>query len=208
VTTQPERHPNANPFSTRFVRPGAVPFVFGPRQCAADVVRRFSELGWRAQIVGPHGSGKSTLVATLVEPLTEAMRPPCIFSLRDRQRRMPTGWVARARDASAGTIVVDGYEQLCLASRLGVRTLCRINAWGLLVTAHADVGLSTLVRLVPDLEVARTVVAHLVPGGDRGSMDDAAVASCFQDSGGNIREMLFALYDRHERQRVVQADLA
>ncbi len=207
MTAERENHPRVNPFSTRFVRPGAMPFLFGHGRAAAHLVRRLAELDGRGQIVGPHGSGKSTLVATLVEPLAQAKRQACVFALRDGQRRLPRGWVAQARDASAGTIVVDGYEQLSRGSRLWIDLLCRRNRWGLLVTTHEDVGLPTLVQLEPSLDVARAVVERLAPV-DRWSTADDVVARCFDACDGNLREMLFALYDRYERQRVVRTDVA
>ncbi len=59
----------SNPFSTRFVRPGALAYRFPPGESAATLVERLAASGWRGQIVGPHGSGKSTLVAALGETL-------------------------------------------------------------------------------------------------------------------------------------------
>ena len=55
----------ANPFATRHVRPGAIPFHFPAETSAAQLVARLRELNWRGAIVGPHGSGKSTLLVAL-----------------------------------------------------------------------------------------------------------------------------------------------
>jgi hypothetical protein len=137
-----------NPFSTRFVRPGAIPFVYPTGHSAAGTVQRLEALAWRGQIVGPHGAGKSTLVASLVEPLRRAGRPARVFALRDGQRRMPAEWVEQARAAAARAIVVDGYEQLSRTSRWRLKARCRREQWGLLITAHHDVGFPTLARIV------------------------------------------------------------
>jgi hypothetical protein len=64
----------------------------------------------------------------------------------------------------------------------------------LLVTAHRDVGLPTLYSTQPSLELARAVVARLAPEGDATVTDDD-VAAAFADAKGNVREMLFALFD-------------
>ena len=91
------RTPRINPFSTRFVRPGAISYLFEPGSSAADLIDRLAAHRWRGQIIGPHGCGKSTLLATLVDALARVHRNACVFSLRDRQRRMPPGWVAQVR---------------------------------------------------------------------------------------------------------------
>ncbi len=193
----PER---PNPFSTRFVRPGAIGYLFDGGQTAAGLVARLAELGWRAQIVGPHGSGKSTLIAALLGPLGRAGRSACVFALRDGQRRMPSGWASDASEASAGMIVVDGYEQLGRMSRCWLALRCRRHGWGLLVTTHHDVGLPTLYRTAANLDLAQAVVAGLLAPGDT-SISRQTVADTFAASRGDLRETLFALYDCYEARR-------
>ncbi len=189
-----------NPFSTRFIRPGAIPYRFPARQTAGDVVAKLSALGWRGQIVGPHGSGKSTLLASLLEPLRRAGRPAWMVCLHDGQRRPPRDWTAQATRAAASLVIIDGYEQLSAWSRVWVKRRCRRRGWGLLVTAHDEVGFPTLFHTVADLRVAQEVVDRLLPADDN-SIDEAIVAAHFAAARGNLREMLFGLYDHHERQR-------
>ncbi|WP_372716257.1 ATP-binding protein [Novipirellula sp.] len=73
----------SNPFCTRFVRPGAIGYRFDPQQDAeplvaaptlaaptlAALVRRICDPPFQL-IVGPHGSGKSTLIRELVPRLS------------------------------------------------------------------------------------------------------------------------------------------
>jgi hypothetical protein len=197
VTDDGDKRPKPNPFSTRFVRPGAMAYLFAPGESATGMARRLADLGWRAQIVGPHGSGKSTLLAELLPAVERAGRPAWLVTLRDGQRRLPRDWVSIARRAAAGVIVVDGYEQLSYWSRWRLKARCRRASWGLLVTAHRDAGLPTLASLVPSLQAAQAVVDRLLPQGSS-RIDRAAVADCFAAAGGNIREMFFALYDRYQ----------
>lgn len=189
--------PRSNPFSTRFIRPGAIAYLFPPGQTAAGLVERLRESGWRGQIVGPHGSGKSTLLAALAEPLIRAQRRSWTVGLRDGARRMPAGWVDQARLAASNLIVIDGYEQLSAASRFAVKTRCRWNAWGLLVTAHQDVGFPTLATTSSSLETAQVVVERLLSERDS-QVTPEWVDECFAASGGEVRETLFRLYDRWE----------
>ena len=64
----------SNPFSTRYIRPGAIVYQFAEGDSAAAMIDRLTACGGRAQIIGPHGSGKSTLVATLIESLRQSGR--------------------------------------------------------------------------------------------------------------------------------------
>ena len=75
---------------------------------------------------------------------------------------------------------------------------CRRHTWSLLVTAHADVGLPTLLRMAPTIDDAQAVVAQLLAETESLVGPDD-VAECFAATGGNLRETLFVLYDRHER---------
>lgn len=56
----------SNPFATRFVAPGKVPWISASESELPTLAARFQELHRRAAIVGPHGSGKSTLLEYLV----------------------------------------------------------------------------------------------------------------------------------------------
>lgn len=187
--------PRSNPFSTRFVRPGALPYLFPPGQSAESLLSGLAETGWRGQIVGPHGSGKSTLLAALAEPLARRGRRAWSVSLRDGARRMPADWISSVTAAEASLIVIDGYEQLGAWSRFVVKRTCRRRGWGLLVTAHQDAGFPTLVATSSSLETAQAVVSKLL-GDDAARITPEIVAECFAWCGGDVRETLFRLYDR------------
>jgi hypothetical protein len=186
-----------NPFSTRFVRPGAIAYVFAPGQSPSDLVGKLSESAWRGQIIGPHGSGKSTLLAALMEPLERSGRRAILFALHDAQRSLPWDRVRQARAESARLMIVDGYQQLSFWNRLRLKRVCRRQGWGLLVTAHRDVGFPTLLRTGPSLDLAQAVVAQLMPAGEI-RISPASVAKRFAQYQGNLRETLFALYDLYE----------
>ena len=103
-----------NPFATRHVRPGAIPYCFPPGIDAARLVERLAAAGWRGQIVGPHGSGKSTLLATLLPAIEGRGRHPRLIALHDGQRRLPERLERMPTLDEPTVIVVDGYEQLGL----------------------------------------------------------------------------------------------
>ena len=47
------------------------------------------ENGWWGEILGPHGAGKSALLATLIPAVERAGRRPVLVELHDGQRRLP-----------------------------------------------------------------------------------------------------------------------
>lgn len=193
-----ESAPRSNPFSTRFIRPGALDYLFPPGENVESLVARLRGNQWRGQIVGRHGSGKSTLLVALEAALGAAGRVCWTARLRDAQRAMPPGWVRQAADAQANQIVVDGFEQLNLWNRWRVRLCCRRRGWGLLVTAHRDAGLPRLFETTADLPTAQAVVAQLLIAEPK-DLSSEVVAQHFRAAGGDVRETLFRLYDVWEQ---------
>lgn len=191
--------PEVNPFCTRRVRPGAVPYFFPDGMSPAVLVERLRAAGWCGQVVGPHGSGKSTLLAALRPPL-QAVRPQIVAAVcHDGQRSPPASfWQAVASASPEALVIVDGYEQLGRWSRWRLWLACRRQRLGLLVTAHVGVGLPEVYRTVVTPEVAVRVVEHLTAGAMQ-FVSVADVTACLTAQGGNLREALFELFDLHER---------
>ncbi len=182
-----------NPFSTRHVRPGALAFLFPPGQSAAALVDQLRAQGWRGEIVGPHGSGKSSLLAALIPAIHEAGRPTLLVTLHDGQRRLPQS-VLRAEIAPGTIVVIDGYEQLSAWSRFRLDGLCRRRNLGLVVTSHASVGLPRLWTTDVTPELARRLVTRLL-GDESSVISPEEVDSCLARHQGNLRETWFELYD-------------
>ena len=194
-----------NPFSTRHVRPGAIPYRFPPGRSAAALIERLEENGWRGQIIGPHGSGKSALVATLIESLEQSGRRTVSIVLHDGQRRLPAGLLRRAGLAGGALWFVDGYEQLALVSRFLLRRFCRRHGLGLVVTAHRSVGFPDLCRTTTSLLLARQIVQQLL-GESRSLLGREEIHDRFARQRGNLREVLFDLYDLYEQRRPREGD--
>ena len=187
----------SNPFSTRFIRPGALEFLFPPGLSAQKLVEILREQAWQGQVIGPHGSGKSTLLAALVPALAAAGRKvvergvgqsSALFYLDPETLEKTT------------VVIIDGFEQLSWWSRRKVKRVCRDRGAGLLVTAHRDMGLPTLWQSQPSLELAQAVVSRLLSPGDVTITADD-VARAFEATRGNLRETLFALYDVYQQRR-------
>jgi hypothetical protein len=192
--------PSENPFCTRRIRPGAIPFLFPDGQDVETLVDRLRTHGWCGQIVGPHGSGKSALLATLIPAIERAGRHVTLVELHDGQRRLPLRLGGRHRLREPAVLVIDGYEQLSRWNRWRLRRLCRRNNWGLVVTSHASVGLPPLWQTAVTSELAEAVVDTLLAG-QSSPLSEQDLADCLSRHQGDLREMLFDLYDRHEALR-------
>jgi len=198
----PEPVARSNPFSTRFIRPGALDYLFSVKDSANDrvesLVARLGGNQWRGQIIGPHGSGKSTLLAALEPALGDAGCVCWTARLQDGEHAMPAGWTRAVAASLANQVVVDGFEQLNAWNRWRVRLCCRRRGWGLLVTAHRDVGLPKLLETASDLETAQAIVEQLLAA-ETTTIAPEVVAEHYRAAGNNIRETLFRLYDVWER---------
>ncbi|MCR9292128.1 MAG: hypothetical protein NXI32_05380 [bacterium] len=178
----------SNPFATRFVHPGAVPWFVAEQEHASDIpnlLRRWRhELNRCGALVGPHGSGKSTLLVHLAAELG----PTCYRSqpgiakhaaklraanddhagmvvwiqLRRGHRPLRDWLNSRGHWAAGRTLIVDGWEQLPIACRAFLGRVMRWQEMGLLVSSHARVaGIPTLLQMQVTAELARRIVEHL-----------------------------------------------
>ncbi len=189
-----------NPFATRYVRPGAIAFRFAAGEGAEQLIARLRANDWRGQIVGAHGTGKSTLLATLLPALEQAGRRVVRFDLHDGQRRLPAepGQLRSLR--TLDVLLIDGFEQLSAFARFSVKRRSRKQGFGLLVTAHADVGLPWLYSTEVSPELAQQLVSQLVPAADQ-TIASSDIIQALADKRGNFREALFRLYDLYEQRR-------
>lgn len=184
VAAPPSRE--ANPFATCWTRPGALPWCGD----LTVVVGRLRHAGWRGQVVGPHGSGKSTLMRALVEPLRSAGRRPVLVD---------------SQSASYGDgdfLLVEAFERLprCEQRR-------RVAAWrragvGFLVATHRALrGWFTPLRVVAETRADESVVVELfatLTERRRTPVTVADALASFASRDGDLREAWFDLYLLHE----------
>jgi len=193
--------PNAafdNPFATRWVAPGALPFVFPSGSGVMLLVDALRKEDWRGAIVGPHGCGKSTLLATMVPLLGELAWDVEQVVLREGERVLPHRALDGKRGDAKRMVVVDGWEQLRPWTRRRVARRCRRAGWGLLVTCHMPTNIPSLLEIEPDLATAQAIVAKLTDG-RKATVPFELLAASFHQHRGNLREVLFELYDWYER---------
>jgi hypothetical protein len=194
----PEETDRGNPFCARRLRPGANPYLFPAGQDVAALLERLRQNGWWGQIIGAHGSGKSSLLAALIPAIGQAGRQVRLFELHDGQRKLPPEVYRGGAISPESVLVVDGYEQLSRWSRLRTRQYCGRRRCGLIVTAHAPVGLPDLFRTSPTLQVVQEVVARLLQGRPA-AWTAQELSDRFERHQGNVRELLFELYDLYDK---------
>ncbi|HUG91194.1 MAG TPA: hypothetical protein VML55_10185 [Planctomycetaceae bacterium] len=160
----------------------------------SGLLDRLAGLGHRAAIVGPEGSGKTTLQEELARTLSDRGAAVRWLRLRRDSRRDGRRLI---RELLAGLgpgdlVFVDGAEQLgALAWRRFVRRTagCR----GLVITTHRPGRLPTLIECRTTPGLLRRLVAELVP--DESGRLDAALEDLFARHEGNLRLCLRELYD-------------
>ncbi len=184
----PTTRPAENPFAMHrierlsFRRPG---------WSLSEVERRLAAAGGCGAIVGPKGSGKTTLIGELACRANGAAVRIVLGSV------IPSAWCEVQRQlprsvAANHTVFVDGFEQLGgIARRRLLRTVRAAGA--LIVTAHGPVELPTVFRCRTDLPLLRELVRELAPA-DSPQLEPH-LSGLFHRHGGNLRECFRELYD-------------
>lgn len=185
-----------NPFSTKYWTPGAIPYRF-EEECRLDRLIETAARLRLVQIVGPHGTGKTTLLESLEVHARRRGLAVVRATLSDRGRRLPDPFLQEMQgpDRTRTLFMVDGYEQLSLLGRLSLRRTCWKKTAGLILTCHRPARfVPVLHRTFPDPKLFRELVAILTEQ-ESFPIDEETVNTIFRQSGGNFREAFFRLYD-------------
>ncbi|MDD3590198.1 MAG: hypothetical protein PHO46_07990 [Thermoguttaceae bacterium] len=98
-------------------------------------------------------------------------------------------------------VCFDGFEQLSYVNRIILRTFCRMNRLGLLITTHSPViGIPVLFKTVPSVETLRQLLSFLLDDLDM-TPGDAELETLLKNFNYNVRDILFSLYDAFEKYR-------
>jgi hypothetical protein len=163
-----------------------------PEGQADGLLARLERLRYRAAIVGPHGTGKTTLMEDLETPLARLGFRVRHLRLDAEHRRFSRGCLSRfAATLDARDLVcLDGAEQLGWARWLTFRWRTR-RAGGVLITSHRAGLLPTLIECTTSPELLDRIVSRLAPQteGVRTPKD------LYARHHGNLRDALRELYD-------------
>lgn len=162
-----------------------------------DLMGRLETLNYRAAIVGPHGSGKTTLMERIGQRLQEkGFSVVPLFMNNDDGSRLPAKWRDAIMSCSSEEIILaDGYDHLSLVGRSFVRRHSR-KACGLIVTSHKRSVLMTLIRTRTTWQLLENLVEHLLKDSGWEFPSRSCIQDLFRRHRGNLREALRELYDR------------
>lgn len=213
-----------NPFRAANLSPGRLPYHFPLGHDAGQLIQRFCENNFLGQIVGPHGSGKSTLLVHLAKELEKGGQAvECDVELiwleptsteqgqAAKQRLYEITKSDMPMDFPPGSIhkviALDGLETLTWLERRRFLRAARRSKWGVLATAHRDLGLPPLWETQVTPESARQVVDALVEldAKEKGAdppppVPDELIHELVDRHDGDLRETLFSLYDWYQEQ--------
>ena len=196
----------SNPFSTRFLSPGQLSFVGLDDQTLDGLAEKLIQQNGNGQIVGPHGTGKTTLTFELQKRIARLNDTNTNYrfvrkTVGPRQTIRTSEQAAEFNPHSKTILVLDGVELLSWLQRLALIKTCQRKRIGFLVTAHRPVwGLPVLVSTKPDRSQFEAIVRQLTRDCDFQISTDR-LNELYTNNNGNIREALMSCYDDFEASR-------
>jgi len=180
-----------NPFASHRIE--ALAYRFTADDDWDKLLGRLEATAWRGAIVGPHGAGKTAVLAQL-EPLLMARGyKPRRVTLRapdhasERQEALASIATMRAPDF----LMLDGAEMLTTRQWLSLQSTAAVCA-GCLITQHRTGRLSTVLTC----EVTPALLDGLVHELCDAWLPDGEAQRLFSRHHGNLRECFGELYDR------------
>ena len=165
----------------------------------AEICCRLEKLDYTAAIVGPHGSGKTTLLVQLERHVRgDGIGTAKLFLNLDTKLRWQTIRNCVDSIGPGGVLFFDGACHLPMLRFRQLQHLTRRRNIGLVITAHREGLLPTLVMHCPDTALLIQIVKSLL--GDNEIFSEAYLADLFRLHGGNIRDCLWQLYDEYALQ--------
>lgn len=209
-----------NPFSSIFITPGAQAFTLSSELSWNQLYTRFCEAGRRGAILGEHGVGKTTLLATLIQKWRDFYpdaedwtvcrvhdtRSQSIMHLRSRVAPGGQRLVTLESDCAISLaslfakikrgkiVIIDGFEAWPWSVRWRFWRMFRRTQTGLIVTCHRPNSLPTLLHLKPQFEDFVRLIDNWQPSVQ--TLEHSVLLDVWQRNDGNPRECLFDLYHR------------
>lgn len=165
---------------------------FRPAGAVEAVLCAFARTSQRGAIVGPHGTGKTTLLEEIRTQLLSQQQPVTLLRLSASRRATAPAEVAEwlRKTTADHVLLLDGAEQLSAWQWFKFSRAARGFA-GVLITTHRPGRLPMLFRTFPSQAVLGDLIRELVPEiADRHSAEQL-----LQKHRGNLRDALRQLYD-------------
>jgi len=214
----------SNPFCSRFLQPGSIPFCFRGTESISQLADRIraplgkgaprgnsAQAALRLSIVGPHGSGKSTLLHQLCQELRGNRQSNCLSDsglvvLHSSSNKLAALRAILGRTHRDQWCLIDGYEQIPRWAQFLLVAWAKPRGVALCVTAHRLPWMfQTLWETRVDAHVESHVIEWLLAnvaakdGGPSSVISDLLQSPHWavsrQKYQENLRESLFDMYD-------------
>lgn len=198
----------ANPFSTRFTRPGAIEFSSDLVQ-SHRLVETLAKATGRSntfQIVGPHGCGKTTLTIAIASQLAQQGTETLWLTIRGNSKpdqvRFDRYLSCLDANENPDVLVIDGIESVNAFQRNCILREVGKHAWRVILTTHRALWrIPVLTTLSPSLEVFEDLCSRLICS-DLANWNKEdwrpRIETAYGNANGDFREAFFELYDQYE----------
>lgn len=179
-----------NPFAAH--RFESIPYRFESGDWESNL-RLLSGMRYRAAVVGPHGSGKTTLMLELVEKLSQHGQT-VVYHLIAGDSAVRENQFSTCLDAvrNPNTVaVMDGIERFNVWQRQRL-FFASAGKPGFIVTVHRSCRLPTWIRCRPSIELMEELLDVL---GRADSITTANARRLYAKTRGNLRDVFRGLYD-------------
>ncbi len=175
-----------NPFAT--VRIEALEYQF-EQDSWNSLLERLASMNNCGALVGPEGVGKTTLLFELNERLKHKGLNPLLIRLSGGKRNMPAAfWFCTKKTTQI--ILVDSAENLPWWQFQLLKLKCKIASLGLVVTAHKEGLLPTLIRCSTSFDLFAKLTEELVGP----KFEKETLSLIYRRANGNIRLAFLELY--------------
>ncbi len=162
----------------------------------AALLARLGRLRYRAAIVGPHGTGKTTLLEDLQDRLRASGVPSVSLRLDTTHPRFSRATLDACFDmmTPAHVVCLDGAEQLTRLAWASFNRRTR-TARGLIITSHRAGMLPTLHTCTTNVYLLEQIVSRLLVGPHLRPASQPTPHDLFVRHHGNLRDALREMYD-------------
>lgn len=159
-----------------------------------ELLEQLHRLGYRGAIVGPNGTGKTTLLEHIEPELRVLGFRTKLLRFYDKKRRFRRGEMKRflADLTRQDFILLDGAEQMSTLHWQWFKLRSK-KAGGLLITAHKKGMLPTLTECATSPELLEEIISELLVG--ETALSNGRSMELFKAHQGNIRSALREMYD-------------